>query len=74
MKSYQTYLWAIVLVVLCKSMSCAQPEGYYSSIEKALKEPEKVVYLDLRGVKEIPSTIKRLKNLLYGGANCKGYQ
>lgn len=63
MKSYQTYLLAIALVVFCKSISCAQPDGYYISIEKALKEPEKVVYLHLREVKEIPSAIKKLKNL-----------
>ena len=64
MKSYQTKLfYTIVVMVLQKTMSFGQPTGYYSSLESALKEPQKVIYLELYKIKELPPSIKKLVNL-----------
>ena len=63
-KSYQTKLfYTIVMIMLQKTMTYGQLTGYYGSLEAAFKEPQKVIYLYLHGVRDLPPSIKKFVNL-----------
>lgn len=53
----------ILFMIIVPLAGTAQHHGYYYSLTEALKEPDKVEYLSLMGISEVPAEIGKFKRL-----------